>query len=101
MTGGLGYFLDEAGDFQTRVNPEIVQVQRVLADGGKQQLKALIEAHIEKTGSAKAKAILTDWESYLPKFWQVVPPSEMDSVEAAARATEDDNNSQLERTDTN
>jgi glutamate synthase (ferredoxin) len=30
MTGGLAYFLDEEGNFPTRVNPEIVKVQRVL-----------------------------------------------------------------------
>ncbi|MEM9093146.1 MAG: glutamate synthase subunit alpha, partial [Cyanobacteria bacterium P01_F01_bin.53] len=85
MTGGLGYFLDEAGDFQTRVNPEIVQVQKVLTDAGSQQLKSLIETHADRTGSAKAKAILADWDSYLPKFWQVVPPSEADSAEAGVQ----------------
>ncbi|MEL6492881.1 MAG: glutamate synthase large subunit [Cyanobacteria bacterium J06621_3] len=85
MTGGLGYFLDESGDFQTRVNPEIVQVQRVLTDAGEQQLKSLIEAHADRTGSAKAKRILADWQTYLPKFWQVVPPSEADSAEAGVQ----------------
>ena len=85
MTGGLGYFLDEAGDFQTRVNPEIVQVQRVLTEAGAQQLKGLIEAHADRTGSPKAKTILADWDSYLPKFWQVVPPSEADSAEAGVQ----------------
>ena len=83
MTGGLGYFLDEAGDFQTRVNPEIVQVQKVRSKAGAQQLKSMIEAHAEKTGSEKAKQILSDWDTYLLKFWQVVPPSEADSLEAA------------------
>ena len=85
MTGGLGYFLDEAGDFQTRVNPEIVQVQKVGSEAGAQQLKSLIEAHAERTGSAKAKEILADWQTYLPQFWQVVPPSEADSVEASVK----------------
>ncbi|MGC1309538.1 MAG: glutamate synthase large subunit [Phormidesmis sp.] len=82
MTGGLGYFLDEAGDFQTRVNPEIVQVQKVVSQAGEQQLKSLIKAHADRTGSVKAKTILADWDSYLPKFWQVVPPSEAESLEA-------------------
>jgi len=85
MTGGLGYFLDETGDFQTRVNPEIVQVQRVLTQAGEQQLKSLIEAHAERTGSEKAKRILTDWQAYIPKFWQVVPPSEAGSPEAGVQ----------------
>ena len=85
MTGGLGYFLDEAGDFQTRVNPEIVQVQKVGSKAGEQQLKSLIEAHAERTGSAKAKEILANWQAYLPQFWQVVPPSEADGVEASVK----------------
>ncbi len=85
MTGGLGYFLDELGDFQTRVNPEIVQVQRVLTPAGEQQLKSLIQAHADRTDSEKAQRILSDWQAYLPKFWQVVPPSEADSAEAGVQ----------------
>jgi glutamate synthase (ferredoxin) len=82
MTGGLAYFLDEEGSFPTKVNPEIVQIQRVITKAGEQQLKDLIQAHGERTGSKKALEILEDWSSYLPKFWQVVPPSEADQPEA-------------------
>jgi glutamate synthase (ferredoxin) len=82
MTGGLGYFLDEDGSFQAKVNPEIVAVQRVIAPAGEQQLKELLQAHAAKTGSPKAKAILADWATYLPQFWQVVPPSEKQTAQA-------------------
>ncbi len=82
MTGGLAYFLDEDGNFPTRVNPEIVKVQRIITTAGEQQLKELIEAHADRTGSQKAKTILAHWSEYLPQFWQVVPPSEKDSPEA-------------------
>ncbi|QQE66408.1 glutamate synthase subunit alpha [Leptolyngbya sp. BL0902] len=82
MTGGLAYFLDEDGNFPTLVNPEIVKVQRVITPAGEAQLKSLIEAHVAHTGSAKAQRILDNWSEYLPKFWQVVPPSEADSPEA-------------------
>ena len=82
MTGGLAYFLDEENSFQAKVNPEIVKVQRVITPAGEQQLKELIEAHADRTGSPKAKAILANWSDYLPKFWQVVPPSEKDTPEA-------------------
>ena len=81
MTGGLGYFLDEQGDFPTRVNPEIVKVQRVITDAGAEQLKQMIHSHAERTGSTKAASILADWNHYLPKFWQVVPPSEAERPE--------------------
>ncbi len=89
MTGGLGYFLDEAGTFAAKVNPEIVTIQRVSTAAGEAQLKAMITAHAERTNSPKAKQILADWATYLPQFWQVVPPSEADSPEASATATPD------------
>lgn len=82
MTGGLAYFLDEDGSFTEKVNPEIIKVQRVCTPAGEEQLKSLLEAHAEKTGSPKAKALLADWANALPKFWQAVPPSEADSPEA-------------------
>nr|NP_053985.1 glutamate synthase [Porphyra purpurea]P51375.1 RecName: Full=Ferredoxin-dependent glutamate synthase; AltName: Full=Fd-GOGAT [Porphyra purpurea]AAC08261.1 glutamate synthase (GOGAT) [Porphyra purpurea] len=76
MTGGLAYFLDEENKFIERVNSEIVKVQRVITKAGEQQLKNLIENHSAKTGSLKAHNILENWNTYLPQFWQVVPPSE-------------------------
>ena len=82
MTGGLGYFLDENNTFPSKVNPEIVKIQRVTSAAGAKQLKEMIEQHVAKTGSAKGKAILKDWDNYLGQFWQVVPPSEADSPEA-------------------
>lgn len=88
MTGGLAYFLDEDGSFPTKVNPEIVKVQRVVTPAGEQQLRDLIQAHCDRTGSARAQQILDNWSSYLPQFWQVVPPSEADSPEANANAAE-------------
>lgn len=82
MTGGLAYFLDEDGSFPAKINPEIVKIQRVITAAGEQQLKDLITTHLELTDSPLAKRILANWETYLPKFWQVVPPSEADSPEA-------------------
>jgi glutamate synthase (ferredoxin) len=83
MTGGLAYILDDSENFAEKVNPEIVKIQRVATKAGEKQLKDLISAHVEKTGSAKGKAILADWETYLPKFWQIIPPSEAESPEAS------------------
>jgi len=82
MTGGLAYFYDVDGTFEEKVNGEIVSTQRVRTDAGEAQLRRLIEAHAEKTGSATAKAILADWKAALPRFVQLVPPSEANSPEA-------------------
>jgi len=84
MTGGLAYFLDEDGSFPSKVNPEIIKIQRVTSPVGERQLKDLIEAHADRTGSAKAKHILANWAEYLPLFWQAVPPSEANSPEATS-----------------
>jgi glutamate synthase (ferredoxin) len=83
MTGGLAYFLDEDGFFPELVNREIVKLQRVITEAGERQLQELIETHLERTGSPKAKKILQNWQEFLPKFWQLVPPSEADGPEAS------------------
>jgi len=88
MTGGLAYFLDEEDTFLKKVNGEIVRAQRIQSKVGEQQLKSLIKDHLEKTGSARAKQILGKWDEYLPKFWQVVPPSEKNTPEVEPEQTE-------------
>ncbi|MEH2440316.1 glutamate synthase large subunit [Nostoc sp.] len=87
MTGGLAYFLDEDDSFRELVNPEIVKIQRVITEVGAKQLQELIQTHAERTGSPKAKKILQNWQEFLPKFWQLVPPSEADSPEANPEKT--------------
>ncbi|ACK67685.1 Glutamate synthase (ferredoxin) [Rippkaea orientalis PCC 8801] len=81
MTGGLAYFLDEEGTFPAKVNPEIVEIQRICTEAGEAQLKELITAHVAKTGSQKGQLILNNWKEYVSKFWQAVPPSEANSPE--------------------
>nr|YP_009296439.1 ferredoxin-dependent glutamate synthase [Thorea hispida]AOM65374.1 ferredoxin-dependent glutamate synthase [Thorea hispida] len=77
MTGGLAYFLDEENNIILKVNKEIVTIQRIITKEAECQLKDLIKLHAEKTFSQKAQQILQAWNNYLPLFWQVVPPSEM------------------------
>ncbi|HIK10341.1 MAG TPA: glutamate synthase subunit alpha [Oscillatoriaceae cyanobacterium M33_DOE_052] len=76
MTGGLAYFLDEDGTFPTKVNREIVKVQRVVSERGRSQLREMLEMHVSRTGSLKAGQILADFSEWVEKFWQLVPPSE-------------------------
>ncbi|MDX2271554.1 MAG: glutamate synthase large subunit [Cyanobacteriota bacterium] len=79
MTGGLAYILDESGDFAAKVNSEIVRIQRVQTAAAEQQVRQLVEQHYDRTQSPKALEILQNWQTYLPKFWQVIPPSEDNS----------------------
>nr|YP_010951483.1 Glutamate synthase [Laurencia catarinensis]WMP12422.1 Glutamate synthase [Laurencia catarinensis] len=76
MTGGLAYFLDEVGDLESKVNSEIVKIQKVITKEAEEQLLRIIELYEIKTKSIKAKYILDNWLTYLPMFRQIVPPSE-------------------------
>nr|QCI06091.1 glutamate synthase [Dicranema revolutum] len=76
MTGGISYFLDENDTLVSKVNHEIVKVQRIITKEGEEHLKNIIELYEIKTKSSKAKKILDNWDYYLSLFWQIVPPSE-------------------------
>ncbi len=69
-----------------QVNSEIVAIQRVCTAAGEQQLRKLIQDHVDLTGSKKGAALLADWQAALPKFWQLVPPSESFTPEASEEA---------------
>ena len=76
MTGGLGYFYDKAGDFEKKLNTEIVKMQRLSTPEAEAQLRSMIERHYELTGSERADEILSNWDTEKGNFWQVYPPSE-------------------------
>nr|YP_009396355.1 glutamate synthase [Polysiphonia scopulorum]ARW65541.1 glutamate synthase [Polysiphonia scopulorum] len=76
MTGGIAYFLDDSDNFASKINSEIVKIQKILTKEAEEQLLDLIELYEIKTKSLKAKTILDNWSEYLHRFWQIVPPSE-------------------------
>lgn len=82
MTGGIAYFLDEEEKMLAKINQQIVVPQRVLTREGEKQLLDLIQLHYRNTGSFKADLILRQWDNFLPMFWQLVPPSEMNTAVA-------------------
>lgn len=84
MTGGLGYFYDVDGSFCSKVNPEIVSVQKIVSAAGEKQLKGLLEEYVAKTQSPRAQKILEDWTTEKEMFWQIVPPSEKETPQASA-----------------
>ena len=73
MSGGVAYVLDEAGDFATRCNTEMVALEKVETADEKQELRDIIQRHVDYTGSAKGKSLLEDWEATLSQFVKVMP----------------------------
>ena len=79
MTGGIAYFLDEEETLLPKINQEIVSIKRINTREGEQQLLNLINLFKKETNSVRAKNIINQWHKFLPMFWQLVPPSEMDN----------------------
>ena len=73
MSGGVAYILDEAGDFKTRCNLQMVGLEKVEEAEEIQNLKRMIEQHAKHTKSQKALRILANWDATLPKFVKVMP----------------------------
>ncbi len=101
MSGGIAYVLDRDGDFRSRCNLAMVELEPVpeedelleeLAhEGGDlethgrvdirrdltrydaQRLRGLIERHLHYTNSSVARDILDRWSEYLPRFVKVMP----------------------------
>jgi glutamate synthase (NADPH/NADH) large chain len=83
MTGGLAYVYDPSGDFANRINPESLIWQRIEVDHYEQELKALIEEHVDETQSQIGKQILVNWDQEIGNFLQVVPKEMLNKLDIA------------------
>ncbi len=72
MSGGRAYVLDEAGDFERRINPEMIRIE-TLSDWQADELRVLIEQHVALTGSQRGQELLARWNEVRDRFWHVVP----------------------------
>jgi glutamate synthase (ferredoxin) len=73
MSGGIGYVLDETGDFAVRVNTQMVGIEKLEAAAEIAEVRALVEKHFAYTKSVRAKQVLDAWAKYVPKFVKVLP----------------------------
>src|SRR5207244_11147012 len=53
MSGGIAFVLNEDGKFEARCNMGMGELEKVVTDEDKQNLRHLIEAHQQYTGSRK------------------------------------------------
>jgi glutamate synthase (ferredoxin) len=73
MSGGVAYVLDEAGDFSTRCNQDLVGLEKLEAADEIEEVWKLIQRHQAYTNSARAAKVLADWKNLVPKFVKVMP----------------------------
>ena len=82
MSGGTAYIYDIDGQFQSRLNPEMVVALPVKRQQDISELRHLVELHAEKTGSPRAREILDNWEATLPKLIRVIAKEKYDLEKA-------------------
>ena len=73
MSGGVAYVLDEAGDFASRCNMELVALEKLTETDEIEEVWKLIQRHQTYTHSERAAKILADWKNFIPKFVKVMP----------------------------
>ncbi len=86
MSGGIAYVLDADGQFARHCNMAMVTLEKVLSateqvnDGTRHLgqtdealIKALVQKHLDETGSNHAQRILADWPAFRVQFVKVFP----------------------------
>ncbi|WP_374954602.1 hypothetical protein [Paenibacillus sp. AR247] len=73
MSGGIAYVYDPQGTFIDRCNLEMILLERVEDAEEVQELKSMIEKHVNYTESAVGERVLEDWEHSLGQFVRVIP----------------------------
>jgi glutamate synthase (NADPH/NADH) large chain len=72
MSGGIAYVYDRDGDFDRRVNYEMVEIEQ-LDDDDRDFVRDIVERHLAYTDSAVAKRMLADWSVESSRFRKVMP----------------------------
>ena len=65
--------LDEKHDLYLRLNKELVTMDEVTEKYDIAELKAILQKHVDATGSALGARILEHFTEYLPSFKKIVP----------------------------
>jgi len=73
MSGGVAYVLDENRNLYMRLNKSMVEMSLVTEKQDVEELRVLIERHVEVTNSVRGKEILDAFDRYLPLFKKIMP----------------------------
>ena len=86
MSGGCAYVLDALGDFEARLNPMLVEQHTVSEPADIARLGGLLEEHVLRTGSERARDILESWPQSAAAFRKVEPCAAAPPARVAAGA---------------
>ncbi|MCI9600102.1 MAG: glutamate synthase large subunit [Lachnospiraceae bacterium] len=73
MSGGIAYVLDEDSRLYRNLNKDMILIEKVENKYDIQELKGMIQEHVDATGSERGAWILEHFDEYLPKFKKIIP----------------------------
>jgi glutamate synthase (ferredoxin) len=73
MSGGIAYVMDLEGDFETRCNLQMVDLEPLSNPADIRELNDMIWQHAFNTGSQVAWGVLGNWQEMWPRFIKVFP----------------------------
>jgi glutamate synthase (NADPH/NADH) large chain len=85
MSGGVAYVYDRDGEFASRVNYELVEIEP-LDETDLDWLKSTVEKHVEYTGSEVGQRLLNSWNVETSKIRKVMPRDYRSVLAAIAQA---------------
>jgi glutamate synthase (NADPH/NADH) large chain len=72
MSGGVAYVWDKSGDFETKLNPELVDLDPI-EEEDRELLKEMLTKQVQFTGSEVAQSFLDNFEASLTSMVKVMP----------------------------
>ena len=88
MSGGTAYVLDEENRLYRNLNKQLVQMENVETKTDRVQLRRMIEAHVEHTGSEKGREILENFQAFIPCFKKIIPTDYKEILRLIAESEE-------------
>ena len=73
MSGGIAFVYDQDGDFATRFNAGMADLEPVTDPEDISILRTMIEDHLKHTGSTPARRVLDSWDAALSQFRKIMP----------------------------
>lgn len=94
MSGGIAYVLDVDNVLYRNINKAMISIEKVENKYDRKELKDLIEAHVQATGSRLGARILADFDYYLPHFKKLIPNEYKRMITLSAKLEEKGLNSE-------
>ena len=88
MSGGVAYVLDEENHLYRNLNKQLVNMESVENKAEKEELRRILEKHVQATGSKKGQKILADFDAQVAHFKKIIPTDYKEMLRLTAKNEE-------------